>query len=150
MLWLVAGAASARDAARLQNTFTSLAETTHDWIWRTNREGRIVYSNSGSTLLGYLPDDVTGRMAYELLDPAGLPEWQVRVADLSRLGLGWSDITLHMRHRDGRLVDIESSAAPSSAATGGPRASRAPPGRCRPTSRWPRRATTSGTASSGC
>ena len=101
-----------RDAARLQNTLTSLAETTHDWLWRTDREGRITYSNSGSTLLGYLPDDVTGRKAYELIDPAGLPEWQVRVADLGRLGLGWSDITLHMRHRDGHLVDIECSAAP--------------------------------------
>ena len=111
-LWLVAASASARDAARLQNTLTSLAETTHDWLWRTDREGRIVYSNSGSTLLGYLPDDVTGRKAYELIDAAGLPEWQVRVADLGRLGLGWSDITLHMRHRDGHLVDIECSAAP--------------------------------------
>ena len=111
-LWLLAGAASARDLVRLRHTLTSLAETTHDWLWSTDREGRISYSNSGSTLLGYLPEEVMGRLAYELMDQAGLPEWQVRVSDLGRLGLGWSDVTLHMRHRDGHLVDIECSAAP--------------------------------------
>jgi PAS domain S-box-containing protein len=111
-LWLLARASSARDVVRLQHTLTSLAETTHDWLWSTDRDGRISYSNSGSTLLGYLPEEVMGRVAYELMDSAGLPAWQVRVADLGRLGLGWSDVILQMRHRDGHLVDIECSATP--------------------------------------
>jgi PAS domain S-box-containing protein len=111
--WLAAGAsAAARDVVRLQHTLSSLAEITHDWLWSTDRSGRLTYSNSGSTLLGYLPEEVMGREAYELIDPADLPDWRARVSELGRSGRGWSDVTLHMRHRDGRLVDIECSAAP--------------------------------------
>jgi PAS domain S-box-containing protein len=111
--WLAARAtASARDVVRLQHTLAALAATTHDWLWSTDRHGRLTYSNSGSTLLGYLPDELMGREAYELIDPVGLAEWRARVSELGRGGSGWSDVTLHMRHRDGHLVDIECSAAP--------------------------------------
>jgi PAS domain S-box-containing protein len=112
--WVAAGATSAsRHVQRLEQTLASLAETTHDWMWSTDRHGRLTSSNAGShSLLGYAPDDLMGVEAYELIDSLSRAEWRERVGDLGRLGKGWSDVTLHMRHRDGSLVDIECSATP--------------------------------------
>ncbi len=112
--WLAIGArSSARDVLRLERSLASLAETTHDWMWSTDRHGQLTYSNAGShVLLGYYPEDLIGVEAYELIDAASRTAWRERVGNLSRGGRGWSDITLHMRHRDGTLVDIECSATP--------------------------------------
>ncbi|MDX6204694.1 MAG: hypothetical protein QOF39_751 [Frankiales bacterium] len=112
--WLAVGATSAsRHVQRLEQTLASLAETTHDWIWSTDRTGRLTSSNAGSyALLGYPPDDLIGMEAYQLIDAAHRAEWRERVGDLGRLGKGWSDVTLHMRHRSGMLVDMECSATP--------------------------------------
>jgi PAS domain S-box-containing protein len=112
--WLAVGATSAsRHVQRLEQTLASLAETTHDWIWSTDRTGRLTSSNAGSyALLGYPPDDLIGMEAYQLIDAAHRAEWRERVGDLGRLGKGWSDVTLHMRHRGGMLVDMECSATP--------------------------------------
>jgi PAS domain S-box-containing protein len=112
--WLAVGATSAsRHVQRLEQTLASLAETTHDWIWSTDRTGRLTSSNAGSyALLGYPPDDLIGIEAYQLIDAAHRAEWRERVGDLGRLGKGWSDVTLHMRHRSGMLVDMECSATP--------------------------------------
>ena len=113
LMWVAAGASAGRDADRLRQTFASVAETTHDWIWSTDRSGRLTYSNGASReLIGYDPDELVGRSAYELIDGATRAAWQDRVEDLGRRGRGWSDVTLHMQHRDGRVVDIESSAVP--------------------------------------
>jgi PAS domain S-box-containing protein len=112
--WVAAGATSAaRHVQRLEQSLASLAETTHDWMWSTDRHGRLTSSNAGShALLGYAPDDLMGVEAYELIDILSRADWRERVGDLGRLGKGWSDVTLHMRHRDGSLVDIECSATP--------------------------------------
>jgi PAS domain S-box-containing protein len=112
--WVAAGATSAsRNVQRLEQTLASLAETTHDWMWSTDRHGRLTSSNAASqALLGYPPDDLIGVEAYELIELAHRAEWRERVGDLGRLGKGWSDVTLHMRHRDGTTVDIECSATP--------------------------------------
>jgi PAS domain S-box-containing protein len=118
--WVAVGAAaSGRHVLRLEQRLASLAETTHDWMWSTDRQGRLTYSNAGShSILGYLPEDLIGVEAYNLVDPAGRTDWRARVADLSRLGRGWSDVTLHLRHRDGTPVDIECSATPISGRDG--------------------------------
>jgi PAS domain S-box-containing protein len=112
--WVAFGAAaSGRHVLRLQQSLASLAETTHDWMWSTDRQGRLTYSNAGShPLLGYFPEDLIGIEAYDLIDPVSRTAWRTRVGDLSRRGRGWSDVTLHMRHRDGTSVHIECSATP--------------------------------------
>ncbi len=114
MLQVAARAAEAtHDVHRLQHTLAAVAETTHEWLWSTDRHGRIAFSSPTShSLLGYLPNELLGTDAYLLIDPGTRQVWRDRVSELGRRGLGWADITVQMRHRDGTLVDVESSAAP--------------------------------------
>ena len=113
VMWVAAGASAGRDVDRLRQTFASVAETTHDWIWATDHSGRLTYSNGASEeLIGYFPEDLIGVSAYDLIDPSTRAAWRAKVGEMGRHGRGWSDVTLAMRHRDGRLVDIECSAVP--------------------------------------
>jgi PAS domain S-box-containing protein len=66
-----------------ENKFRSFVETTNEWIWSMDLEGRITYSNPAAKgILGYLPEELVGMRSLDLIHAAGrdkvremLPKW---------------------------------------------------------------------------
>ena len=57
-----------RDSER---RFRDVADISGDWIWEVDTDGRYTYaSESVRTLLGYAPEDIIGKTAFDLMPPA--------------------------------------------------------------------------------
>lgn len=53
-----------------ERRFRDVADVSADWIWEVDMEGRYTFaSESVRTLLGYTPDDVIGKTAFDLMPP---------------------------------------------------------------------------------
>ncbi|HVQ77891.1 MAG TPA: PAS domain S-box protein [Candidatus Binatia bacterium] len=99
--------------AASEEKFRSIVETTTDWIWAMDGEGRLTYGNPATReVLGYSPEELLGRLSFELLHPEDRP----RVEDGLRRPLvarpGWSRHLLRWRHRDGSYRFLEGSSVP--------------------------------------
>lgn len=104
----------AEDALReSEEKFRSLVETTKDWIWSIDREGRITYSNPAvESILMYTPGELDGQDCFGFMheeDRAQVAEWLPRAMAEKR---GWSDVVVRWRHKEGTYRWLESSAVP--------------------------------------
>ncbi|KFN50461.1 EAL domain-containing protein [Arenimonas composti] len=112
----------AKAAAALRESeerFRAIAETTGDWIWQTDKEGRLTYCNESTRdLLGYRASALIGRPIVDLL----LAEDRERVRSLYTQHFaerrGWRNDVSRWRHADGHLVWLESTAKPMLDASG--------------------------------
>ena len=53
-----------------ERRFRDVAAISADWIWEVDLEGRYTYaSESVQTLLGYAPQDILGKTAFDLMPP---------------------------------------------------------------------------------
>lgn len=96
-----------------RRTLAALARTTHDWMWSTDGRGRFAYSNDAiSDLLGYRSEEIIGRAASDLFDAEYLSSWLPELRGIRESVRGWYDVTQRMRHRDGSVIVVESSAQP--------------------------------------
>ena len=104
-----------RDAAlRLsEERFRMLVETTSDWIWEIDAQGVYTYASPRvRDLLGYEPEEVVGRILFDLMPPDEAERvrsdfstfWEER-----RPLVGLLNVNLH---RDGHQVTLETSAVP--------------------------------------
>ena len=100
---------------RSEEKFRVFVETTHEWIWSINREGRFTYSNpSVESILGYAPQELFGQARLSLLHPddrddmvSALPQF---IGEQSRLaGLGFA---LATQEWDGTLSGKQCHAYP--------------------------------------
>ncbi len=93
--------------------FQGLVESTSDWIWEVDVNGRYTYSSPTiEKILGYTPDEVIGKTPFDLM-PADEAE---------RAGKEFSAIAAEWRsfyglenisyHKDGHLVFIETNGVP--------------------------------------
>jgi PAS domain S-box-containing protein len=99
--------------ADTRRTLDSLAETTHELLWRTDARGRLTWTNGASReLLGYRPEQVVGRRVEAFIDPEQLPLWRRQVGAFARTGNTWRDVPQRVVHADGRTVLVEASASP--------------------------------------
>ncbi len=93
--------------------YRALAETTFDWIWEVDADGRYTFvSPRVEQLLGHAPEEVLGRMPFDFMPPGeaervGAIYWGhvVRQAPFANL----ENVN---RHKDGALVVLESSGVP--------------------------------------
>ena len=104
-----------REVLRLR----SLIETTSDWVWEVDREGVYTYASPEiERLLGYAPDEVLGKSAFDFM----LPDERTRVKSLFFQALASClPITQVMNvnvHKDGRRVVLETSGVPIFDASG--------------------------------
>jgi two-component system, NarL family, sensor histidine kinase UhpB len=96
-----------------EEKFRSLVETTSEWIWSIDLEGRLNYSNPAvATILGYLPAEIVGKPNYRLLHPEDRRKFEVRLAEAALHQTGWSGLVLRWQHRDGTYRWLESNSAP--------------------------------------
>nr|WP_308605695.1 PAS domain S-box protein [Massilia sp. DJPM01] len=102
------------DQLRLsEEKFRSIVETTKDWIWSLDRNGRIRYSNPAvQAMLGHEPDQLTGKTMLRYVHPDERAMVAERLRQLQRRGEGWSSWLIRWRHRDGSDRYLESSAVP--------------------------------------
>ncbi len=98
---------------RSESLFRNLVETTSDWIWETNAEGRFVYSSPQvKTILGYSPSEIVGQR-YDALMPAEERKRTI-AAFQEAVNSGRLIFTVENshQHKDGGLVVFETRGAP--------------------------------------
>jgi PAS domain S-box-containing protein len=104
----------AEEALRLRGeVYRTVVDTTGEWVWEADLEGRLLFSNNAvADILGVPPDEAVGTSRSEFIDPAD----RSAMTDLLRAGVeggkGWRNEIIRARHRDGSLRYLESSCAP--------------------------------------
>jgi len=97
----------------MQEKFRNLVESVSDWVWEIDRNGVYTYASPRvRDLLGYEPEEVLGKSPFDLM-----PAFEaVRVAEIFGPILArrepFQGLENINRHRNGRFVVIETSAAP--------------------------------------
>jgi diguanylate cyclase (GGDEF)-like protein/PAS domain S-box-containing protein len=93
-----------RSESRLQD----IINTSRDWIWECDREGRFTFSSpSVQDVLGYSRYEILGRRASDYIDPADDLQLQATLADIPVGNDLASPVTLRWRHRNGKSRWLE-------------------------------------------
>lgn len=96
-----------------EEKFRSIVETTNEWIWAVDLDGRITYSNPAiKQILGYSDTEVLGRSIYDFLHEDDCEFMVESIHDSVDTQRGWSRIVKRFRHKDGHIRHLESSAIP--------------------------------------
>ncbi|MFI5295260.1 MAG: PAS domain S-box protein [Thermodesulfovibrionales bacterium] len=96
-----------------QEQFKALTESTSDWIWEVDEEGRYTYvSPRIRDLLGYEPEEVVHKTPFDLMPPEEAK--RLRKTFASAAGRREPLISLENTnlHKDGHLVVLETSGLP--------------------------------------
>jgi PAS domain S-box-containing protein len=114
----VIGLAHSYDVVRRQlflreQAIAAASSTSADWLWETDRTGRLTYSSEGvRNLLGYEPGEVIGLLAHDLLAPQAREDGETLLSRSVDSRAGWDPIDLPWLHKDGRVVVLQGAAAP--------------------------------------
>ncbi len=96
-----------------EERFRALVETSSDWIWETDAADVYTYSSPRILgLLGYDPAEVVGRRPSDFVLPQDADRLRDTFAEYVRERRPISGLEKDVRHRDGRLVTVETSAVP--------------------------------------
>jgi two-component system, cell cycle sensor histidine kinase and response regulator CckA len=102
-----------------EERFRSLVETGYVWVWEVDRNGVYTYSSPQvRMLLGYAPEEVLGRPVYDLMPPEEAERIRAVYDGMVASPEPASGVESLHRHRDGRLVVLETSGAPIRSADG--------------------------------
>jgi PAS domain S-box-containing protein len=102
-----------------EEKFRSFIETTADWVWTTDREGRHTYCNPAvERILGYPPEELVGRQAFTFIHPDDRARVVEQFGALVAEGRGWRDLVIRWLCKDGSTRFLESSAVPIIGADG--------------------------------
>lgn len=110
----------AQEAIRAsEDRFRAFVETTRDWIWEVDLEGRVLFSNRAvESMLGMTAEELVGSNLLEAVHPDDRALAGDVLADaMSRRG-GWSGMRLRCRHRDGSWRYLECHGVPVFGAAG--------------------------------
>ena len=93
--------------------YRSLVESTSDWIWELDAEGRFSYASPQvEAMLGYTPEELIGKSPFDLM----APEEADRVREIFGKLQADSEAIIRMEnvnlHREGREVVLETSGIP--------------------------------------
>ena len=96
-----------------EERFRDVAESTGDWIWEVDQDGRYTYSSPVSIrMLGYKPEEIVGTNFADHL----LPAEKERIVQAARQIFERKDVFLNFSnevvHRDGHVLTLETSGVP--------------------------------------
>lgn len=96
-----------------EERFRQLVESTSDWIWEIDRDGRYRYASPQVELiLGYAPEEIVGRTPFEMM-PDDEAERVIPIfKELIRTGSPINQLQNVNFHKDGHKVVLESSGRP--------------------------------------
>ena len=107
------GRLSAEKLAESEAHYRSLAETTFDWIWEVDAEGRYTFvSPRVRELLGYAPEEILGTSPFALMPQEEAERVGALFWDSVLRREPFANLENVNRHKDGRLVVLESSGVP--------------------------------------
>ncbi|MGV1100738.1 response regulator [Thiovibrio sp. JS02] len=103
-----------RELLASEHRFRSLVETTSDFVWEVDREGRFSYCSPVSRdLYGYAPEELLGRHFYEVLAaPENKESLRRLFAECVSAGSRCQALERPFLTRDGARIIVESSGAP--------------------------------------
>jgi two-component system cell cycle sensor histidine kinase/response regulator CckA len=91
----------------------ALVETSQDWIWSIDLNGRHTYSNPAvETILGYLPEELVGKLSFDLMHGDDRTTIETLLPQKIAEKAGWHNLLLRWRHRNGDWRYLESNAVP--------------------------------------
>ncbi len=93
--------------------FRTLVETTSDWIWEVDSANRYSYSSPKvKDLLGYEPDEILGKSPFDLMPQGEARRVAAVVEPAMAAARPFSRVENFNRHKDGRLLLLETSGVP--------------------------------------
>jgi PAS domain S-box-containing protein len=96
-----------------EERFRSLVETTSDWVWEVDQKGAYSYASPRIlALLGYAPEEVIGKMPCDFMPPDEAQRIAYFFASIAAAKEPFRNLVNINRHRDGRLVVLETSGVP--------------------------------------
>lgn len=96
-----------------EEKFRSIVETTNEWIWAADLEGRITYSNPAVTqILGFGQNDILGRCVFDFLHEDDSSILAGSYKDASEDKRGWAQLVRRFRNADGTIRYLEGNAVP--------------------------------------
>ncbi|WP_372795037.1 PAS domain S-box protein [Pontiella sp.] len=96
-----------------EERFRNLVETTTDWIWEVDTEGKYQYASPQTAdLLGYSARELMGRHFTELMPPVDREDIQAQLEQVLSKGAALHALVTTNRHKAGRTVMLETSAVP--------------------------------------
>ncbi len=96
-----------------EDQYRNLVETTSDWIWETDAEGRYSYTSPRvRDLIGYEPAEIIGRSPFDFMPPEEAARLLTEFADVSRERKPFFNLENVNLHKDGSLVALETSGVP--------------------------------------
>ena len=94
-------------------SFLSLVEITEDWVWEVDRNGIYTYAGPRCReMLGYEPHEIVGRSAFSLMPGPEAKRIRRLFRDFADRRTSFRCVENVNRHKDGRLVVLESSGVP--------------------------------------
>lgn len=105
-----------REIARLN----AMLDTNSDWIWEVDAQGRYTYaSRHAVALIGYEPHEILGRTPFDFMPPEEAARVGAIFAGIVAGKRAFAGLINRNRHRDGRIVVLETSGVPLLAEDGG-------------------------------
>jgi PAS domain S-box-containing protein len=96
-----------------EERFRTIVETTKEWIWEIDINGRHIYCNPAiESILGYPPEEFLTIDTMSLIHPDDVLRVVEALPTHIERGTGWENWVLRWRHRDGSWRYLESNAAP--------------------------------------
>ncbi len=96
-----------------EQKYRSLVEITSDWVWETDINGKFTYASPKvKELLGYEPEEVIGRFAFDFTTPEEAEDNREYLRQKAALKRAFAGMEKLNRHKNGRLVVLESSGVP--------------------------------------
>ncbi|WP_168642926.1 PAS domain S-box protein [Dolichospermum sp. UHCC 0259] len=93
--------------------FRNLVETSSDWIWEVNEDGIYTYSSPQIiNILGYFPAEVLGKSPFDFMPPEEAARVFQEVSKFASVQAPFQCLENINLHKDGRLITLETSAAP--------------------------------------
>jgi PAS domain S-box-containing protein len=90
-----------------------LVENISDWIWEMDLDRNVVYSNANvENLLGYTVEEVRQLNAADILHPESLQAGLSLLKNQSANPVGWDQLLMQFRHKDGGYRIMQSNARP--------------------------------------
>jgi two-component system cell cycle sensor histidine kinase/response regulator CckA len=101
---------SAEAVRRSEERFEQVAQSSQDWIWETDREGRYTYSSRAvKQILGYGPEEMIGKHYYDFYVPEEREELKETFKGFFGRTESFFRIVNKRVHQDGHHVFVEST-----------------------------------------
>jgi two-component system, cell cycle sensor histidine kinase and response regulator CckA len=96
-----------------EEKYRNLVESTVDWVWTSDLDGRNTFSNEAvQQLLGYKPSEVIGKVTCDLMHPGDRKKNRRWFHSAKEQRRGWRGSTSRWLHKDGSVRFLESTAEP--------------------------------------